>query len=99
MTEQTTQTGDLDRVSNAEVRERWKIDPATQPQDRPLASLDPGNGDWFEQDKELAVFERLRQEAPVHLTEESQFGRYWSITEFNDVKYVDTHQHIFPLTS
>lgn len=95
MTEQTTQTGDLDRVSNAEVRERWKIDPATQPQDRPLASLDPGNGDWFEQDKELAVFERLRQEAPVHLTEESQFGRYWSITEFNDVKYVDTHQHIF----
>jgi cytochrome P450 len=95
MTEQTTQTGDLDRVSNAEVRERWKIDPATQPQDRPLAALDPGNGDWFEQDKELAVFERLRQEAPVHLTEESQFGRYWSITEFNDVKYVDTHQHIF----
>jgi cytochrome P450 len=95
MTEQTTQTGDLDRVSNSEVRERWKIDPATQPQDRPLAALDPGNGDWFEQDKELAVFERLRQEAPVHLTEESQFGRYWSITEFNDVKYVDTHQHIF----
>ena len=47
MTEQTTQTGDLDRVSNAEVRERWKIDPATQPQDRPLAALDPGNGDWF----------------------------------------------------
>ena len=95
MAENTIPNRDLDAVSNAEVRARWKIDPATHPQDRPLAELDPGNGDWFEQDKELAVFERLRREAPVHLTEESQFGRYWSITQFEDVKYVDTHQHLF----
>jgi cytochrome P450 len=95
MTENTTQNRDLDGVSNAQVRARWKIDPSTGVHDRPLAELDPGNGDWFEQDKELAVFERLRQEAPVHLTEESQFGRYWSITRFEDVKYVDTHQHLF----
>jgi cytochrome P450 len=95
MAENTTQDRDLDGVSNAQVRARWKIDPKTEVHDRPLAELDPGNGDWFEQDKELSVFERLRQEAPVHLTEESQFGRYWSITQFEDVKYVDTHQHLF----
>jgi cytochrome P450 len=95
MADNTTQPRDLDGVSNAEVRARWKIDPKIQPGDRPLAELDPGNGDWFEQDKELAVFQRLRQEAPVHLTEESQFGRYWSITQFDDVKYIDTHQHLF----
>ena len=95
MAENTTQNRDLDGVSNAQVRARWKIDPKTQVHDRSLAELDPGNGDWFEQDKELAVFERLRQEAPVHLTEDSQFGRYWSITQFEDVKYVDTHQHLF----
>lgn len=84
-----------DLVSNAEVRARWKIDATTQPEDRSLSELDPGNGDWFEQDKELRVFERLRQESPVHLTAESQFGRYWSITRFDDVKHVDTHPQLF----
>ena len=95
MTEETQQDWKLEPTSNAETRARWKIEASTQPEDLPLSELDPGNGDWFEQNKELAVFERLRKEAPVHLTEQSQYGRYWSITEFRDVKYVDTHQHLF----
>ena len=95
MTEETQQDWKLEPTSNAETRARWKIEASTQPEDLPLSELDPGNGDWFEQNKELAVFERLRKEAPVHLTEQSQYGRYWSITEFKDVKYVDTHQHLF----
>lgn len=95
MTEETQQNWKLEPTSNAETRARWKIEASTQPEDLPLSELDPGNGDWFEQNKELAVFERLRKEAPVHLTEQSQYGRYWSITEFKDVKYVDTHQHLF----
>ena len=41
------------------------------------------------------MFERLRRQSPVHLTEESQFGPYWSITRFEDVKYVDTNQQLF----
>ena len=82
-------------ISNAEVRERWSIAADTAPADVALEELNPGNGDWFEQDKELAVMERLRAEAPVHLTEESQLGPYWSVTSFEDVKYVDTHQHLF----
>ena len=82
-------------VSNAETRARWRIDPATQPEDVPLAEINPGNGDWFEQNKELALFERLRAEAPVHYTEDSGFGSYWSLANFEDVKYVDTHQDLF----
>ncbi len=82
-------------ISNAEVKARWRIDVATSPDDVPLAGLNPGNGDWFEQDKELAVFERLRREAPVHFTEDSQFGPYWSVAGFADVKHVDTHQALF----
>ena len=82
-------------TSNAEIRSRWAIGADEQPQDRALAELDPGNGNWFEQNKELAVFDRLRAEDPVHFTENSQFGPYWSLTRYEDVKYVDTHQQQF----
>ena len=82
-------------ISNAEVRERWSIAADTDPYQLPLPQLDPGNGDWFELNKELQVFDRLRQEAPVHYTAESQFGPYWSVTRFEDVKYVDTHHDLF----
>ena len=83
------------RASNAETRARWRIDPDLQPGDVPLETLDPGNGDWFEQGKALDVMRRLREEAPVHFIEESQFGPYWSLTLFDDVKYTDTHHHQF----
>ncbi len=83
------------RISNAEVKARWRIDASEHPDDRPLAELNPGHGDWFEQNKALAVFDRLRREAPVHRTQDSQFGAYWSVSSYDDVKYVDTHHHIF----
>lgn len=82
-------------VSNAEVRARWRVLPEVEPDDVPLAELNPGNGDWFEQDKELRLFDRLRREAPVHRTEDSQFGAYWSVSCFDDVKTVDTNHQVF----
>lgn len=82
-------------ASNAEVRARWRIAPEVDPQALSLAELNPGNGDWFEQNKALDVFARLRREDPVHFTPESQFGPYWSLTNFADVKFVDTHQELF----
>ncbi|MEM9623335.1 MAG: cytochrome P450, partial [Pseudomonadota bacterium] len=82
-------------TSNAEIRDRWRISPDMNPADVSLETLDPGNGDWFAAHKELEIFARLRAEDPVHWTEDSQFGPYWSITRYEDVKYVDTHQHIF----
>ena len=81
--------------SNAEVKARWRLPADADPATMALESIDPGNGDWFQMDKELQVFDRLRAESPVHFTQESQFGPYWSITKFDDVKYVDTHQHLF----
>lgn len=95
MSEETKDIRNFEAVSNAEVKARWKIDANTEPSDVALADLNPGNGDWFEQNKELQLFDRLRREAPVHLSEESQFGRYWSVARFDDVKYVDTHQQLF----
>ncbi len=90
------QQPDFDReISNAETRDKWRIATDTNPADVDLAKLDPGNGCWFEQDKELQVFDRLRVEDPVHFTEDSMFGPYWSVTRFDDVKYVDTHQQVF----
>ena len=82
-------------TSNAEIRQRWRLSPDADPYATPLDKLDPGNGGWFEANKSLGVFDRLRAEDPVHFTEDSQFGPYWSMTKFDDVKYVDTHQHLF----
>ena len=82
-------------ASNAEVRARWRIAPEVDPKALSLAELNPGNGDWFEQNKALDLFARLRREDPVHFTPESQFGPYWSLTNFADVKFVDTHQELF----
>ncbi len=90
------QQPDFDReVSNAETREKWRLAESADPATVGVAQLDPGNGYWFEQDKELQVFDRLRAEDPVHFTEDSMFGPYWSLTKFDDVKYVDTHQQLF----
>lgn len=82
-------------ITNAQIKARWQLPQDADPYAMPLSELDPGNGDWFEQNKELDVLKRLRDEAPVHHVQESQFGPYWSLTRFEDVKYVDTHQRLF----
>jgi cytochrome P450 len=40
-------------------------------------------------------FERLRAEDPVHLTPESPFGPYWSITKYNDIVAIDSDHRSF----
>ena len=40
-------------------------------------------------------FERLRREDPVHYTAESEFGPYWSMTNYNDIMDVDTNHGVF----
>lgn len=63
--------------------------------DLPLAALDPARPDRFEDNTMLPVFERLRREAPVHYTEDSIFGPYWSITKWEDIMAVDTDHRTF----
>jgi cytochrome P450 len=61
----------------------------------PLDKLDPAQADLFTQDAMWATFERLRREDPVHFTETSDYGPYWSVTKYNDIMAVDTNHEAF----
>ena len=81
--------------STEELMAEWAIDTSIDPYDLPLDKLDPGHPDLFEAGKQMEYFARLREEDPVHYTEVSQFGPYWSVTKFEDCLYVDSHHEIF----
>lgn len=61
----------------------------------PLASIDPSQRVLFQQDAHWSYFDRLRADSPVHYTSQSEFGPFWSVTRYADIKYVDTHHHLF----
>jgi len=86
--------GDM-TVSNREVLEAYAIDPQYDPYSIPLEQVDPAHPALFEHDTLWPHFERLRKEDPVHYTEDSMFGPYWSVTRYKDIMYVDTHHKIF----
>ena len=81
--------------TNKEVSAEWAIDVAQDPYDISLDKLNPAHPALFEANAMLPYFERLRAESPVNYCAESQFGPYWSVTKFADIKYVDTHEKIF----
>ena len=76
-------------ISNAEIKAKWGLSDNIDPQEVDLDAINPANNDWFGKNLDLEIFKRLRQESPVHYTEESQAGPYWSITKYDDVKAVD----------
>jgi cytochrome P450 len=61
----------------------------------PVEQLQPADGFLFREGAELAVFERLRRDAPVHHQAEHEFGPYWSITRYEDIMSVDTDAQTF----
>jgi cytochrome P450 len=61
----------------------------------PLDELNPAQPALFQQDAMWPYFERLRKEAPVHYTAQSEFGAYWSVTKYNDIMAVDTNHQVF----
>lgn len=61
----------------------------------PLEDINVIDGRLFQQDIHWEHFRRLREEDPVHLNELPGFGRYWSVTRFEDIMYVDTHHDLF----
>lgn len=86
--------GDM-TVSNREIMEAYAIDPHYDPYSVPLNEMDPAHPSLFEHDTLWPHFERLRKEDPVHYTEDSMFGPYWSVTKYMDIMYVDTHHQLF----
>lgn len=61
----------------------------------PLEELNPAQPELFQADQQYKFFERLRKEAPIHKTEVSQFGPYWSVTRYEDIMHVDKSHQIF----
>ncbi|HEY1926563.1 MAG TPA: cytochrome P450 [Caulobacteraceae bacterium] len=61
----------------------------------PIETVNPAIAALFESDSMWPVFERLRREDPVHLTPESDYGPFWSVTRYNDIMAVDTDHATF----
>jgi cytochrome P450 len=86
--------GDM-TVSNREVMEAFAIDPDYDPYSIPLDKVDPSHPSLFLHGTHWPHLERLRKEDPVHFHEESMFGPYWSVTRYDDIRYVDSHHELF----
>jgi cytochrome P450 len=65
----------------------------------PLDQIDVSLGERFAANTMWPFFERLRREAPVHYTAESEFGPYWSITRYHDIVAVETNHAVFSSAS
>jgi cytochrome P450 len=57
----------------------------------PLEAINPAMAERFQNDTIWPYFARLRREAPVHFTADSEFGPYWSLTRWDDIMAVDTN--------
>jgi len=53
------------------------------------------DGRYFQTNTLFPFFKRLREEDPVHENTHDFTGRYWSITKFEDIMYVDKHHELF----
>ncbi len=65
----------------------------------PIEDINMIDGRLFQQDIHWEHFRRLRAEDPVHLNELPGFGRYWSITKFEDIMFVDKNHELFSSAS
>ena len=65
----------------------------------PIEEINPIDGRLFQMDIHEAHFKRLREEDPVHMNELPKTGRYWSITKFEDIMYVDKNHELFSSAS
>jgi len=60
-----------------------------------IEDLDPSLSENFQSGAHLAVFERLRREAPVHYSRTGPTGPFWSVTRHEDIMAVDTNHEDF----
>ncbi len=63
----------------------------------PLADLHPADPQYFVDNTELHIFDRLRAQDPVHrgTSPVPEVGSYWSVTRYQDIMFVDTHPELF----
>ena len=65
----------------------------------PLEKIDPSQPELFRDDTIHPYFRRLRRDAPVHYTAESQFGPFWSVTKYKDIMTVEVNHKVFSSSS
>ena len=61
----------------------------------PLEEIDISDWHLTQHDVIWSYFTRMRKEDPIHYTKESRYGPFWSITKFNDIKFVDQNHKLF----
>ena len=61
----------------------------------PIEDINVADPELFRNNSFWPYFERLRAEAPVHYTPDSEYGPYWSITRYNDIISVDTNHQVY----
>ncbi len=61
----------------------------------PLDTIDVSDPRLFATQTWHRFAKRIREEDPVHFLRESPFGPFWSITRFEDIKFVDSNHELF----
>jgi len=61
----------------------------------PIEDINPIDGRLFQNEIHWEHFKRLREEDPVHLNVLPHIGRYWSLTKFEDIMFVDKNHDLF----
>jgi cytochrome P450 len=61
----------------------------------PVEALNPAQPDLFAADAMWPIFQRLRDEDPVHFYDSPDYGPYWSVTRWDDILKVETDHQTF----
>lgn len=67
----------------------------TNPATVAIEDIDVSNPALYQTDSWRPWFARLRDEDPVHWTQNADFGGFWSVTRFDDIVAVDKNHHDF----
>ena len=65
----------------------------------PLDAIDMSDPSLYQRNVARAYFERLRKENPVHFSEGSDCGPFWSVTKFQDIIEIDKNHKVFSADS
>ncbi len=69
--------------------------PQLNPNDIPLSQINIADPALYATDSHWPLFERLRNEAPVHYCNQSNFGPFWSISCYEDIMAIEQDYETF----